>query len=88
MIEMTIDVPLPFPEQVALERIAHAILGPHGGHGWRVALIPFLTIPGCMLEIAMGREYVERRVLDAASAPELERALRQVVRRRVTATAV
>jgi hypothetical protein len=85
MIEIAIGVPLALSDQLALERATHAVLDPHRSHGWRVSLTPFLTIPGCMLEIAVGRAYVERRVLDTPNAHDLENALRQVVRRRVLA---
>lgn len=80
---MAINLPLALTDQVALERATHAVLDPHKAKGWRVSLIPFLTMPGCMLEVAVGRDYVERRLLDVASPDELVRALRQVVRRRV-----
>lgn len=85
MIEMAIDVPLALRDQLALERAAHVVLDPHRACGWRLALVPFLTIPGYMLEIAVGprHEYVERRVIDSLSTVELEQALRQIVRRRV-----
>ena len=81
MIRMAVGVPLELAEQIALERTVHAVLDPHARHDWNVSLVPFLVMPGCMLEVEMGVGHVERRVLDTLTIAELERVLRQVVRR-------
>jgi hypothetical protein len=81
VIQMTVTAPLELPEQLALERVTHAVLDPAGAGDWTVSVVPFMTIAGGMLEVADG-PFVERRLLDAIDPIELERALRQVVRRR------
>jgi len=82
VIRMTVSVPLALSEQRALERVTHTVLDAYEGRDWTVSLIPFLTMPGCMLEVGMDQAFVERRLLDTVTAAELESALRGVTRRR------
>jgi hypothetical protein len=80
VIQMTVTVPLELAEQRALEQVTHAVLDPVGPRDWTVALVPFMTMAGGMLEVTDG-PFVDRRLLDAIDPVQLERALRQVVRR-------
>jgi hypothetical protein len=82
VIRMTVSVPLTLSDQRALEYVTHRVLDAYEGRDWTVSLVPFLTMPGCMLEVGMDQAFVERRLLDTVSAPELESALRAVTRRR------
>ena len=78
---MTVTVPLGLAEELALERVTHAVLDPVRARDWTVSVVPFVTMAGGMLEVADG-SYVERRLLDAIDPLELESALRQVLQRR------
>jgi hypothetical protein len=78
---MNVSVPLGLREQLAMEEAIHEILDPYEDRGWRISLAPFNMIPGCLLEVAIGPDYVERCVLDAANAGELSKALQRMVRR-------
>jgi hypothetical protein len=80
VIQMTVTVPLELPEQLALERVTHAVLDPVGVRDWTVSVVPFMTVAGGMLEVADGA-YVDRRLLDAIDPIQLEMALRRVVSR-------
>ena len=81
MIRMAVTVPLELPEQLALERATYAVLDVDHAGDWTVTLVPFMTMPGGMLEVSAGRACVERRLLDKVDAGELERALRRVLQR-------
>ena len=83
VIRMSVGVPLELAEQMALERTVHAVLDPlgRGRVDWNVSFIPFLLMPGCMLEVQAEGGHVERRVLDTLAADEIETVLRQVIRR-------
>jgi hypothetical protein len=83
---MTVAVPLDLAEQLALERATERVLDPHGPGDWTVSLVPFHLVPGAMLEVAVGPECIARRLLDTMSVAEVERTLRDVVRRREAAT--
>jgi len=78
---MAVTVPLKLSDQEALERVTHSVLDAYGSRDWAISLVPFLTMPGYMLEVALDDRYVERRLLDSASPAELETALLGVTRR-------
>jgi len=81
VIHMTVTVPLELPQQLALERVTHAVLDPCVGCDWTVSLVPFVTMAGGMLVVAEGTHVERRLLLDAIDPAQLEHALRQVVRR-------
>jgi hypothetical protein len=80
VIRLVVTVPLELPQQEALERAAHSALDAHAARDWTVSVSPFLTMPGCLLEVAVGH-LIERRLLDTLGSGELERALTQIARR-------
>jgi len=80
VIRMAVMVPLDLPQQLLLEHAAHAVLDQEGDHDWTIALVPFATISGSMLEVTCGRQGPWRVVLDATDPGNFQRALRGLVR--------